>query len=851
MRKIALLFLVLLLTVRLTASMQQLLPGNVTYNSFIPSPENYFGHLPGDRHLSHDQILRYAEELAKLSDRVIVEEYARSHENRPLVHLIFTTPKNHQSLEELKQKHIEFSQSGSKLTSSEVPLVVLLGYGVHGNESSASNAAVVAMYYLAAAQGPAIDELLSNTIVLIDPNMNPDGFTRHSTWVNMHQGLTDVSDPYARGFTETWPGGRGNHYWFDLNRDYLFVVHPESRGRIEKFQEWKPNVVTDHHEMGASSTFFFQPGIPTRNNPLVPEYNYELTNRIADFHRAAFDSRGELYYAEESFDDYYLGKGSSYPDINGSIGILFEQAGYRGKVRETPLGVKTLFDGIRNQLEVTWSTLDAALALREELLMSQRRFYTDAQKLAASDPVKGYIVGVDNDLYRLNVLADILKVHQIEVSSLNETVTRQGVTYQPGKAIVVSLDQPQYRLIKSLFETASQFTDSAFYDVSTWTLPLGLDLHYHAITSGRELRSFAGLPVESLPQPAGGTKGNAATFAWVMHWDQYLAPAVLWELHQLDLLLLAASKPFETYSQHGDLMKFGYGTVVIPVAYQKSIGAIELAQKLDALGRKWGISFYSVDSGYIPNGSDLGSANYTPLTKPRILMVAGESVNSRDAGELWHLFDQRYQIPVTITDISALGRINLNRYTTLILPGGGLQRISAQGVQQIKQWIAAGGTLLGIGDAVVWTNAQEITSVKFKRPVDDAEGVGSVYAERATNAAVHAIGGVILKSELDISHPIGYGFTKADLPVFKTGTRVAELPEGRFAAPVKFASPAWMSGYLSPENRGRLNGAPLVTVHRNGGGRIIHIYEGPNFRGIWMGTNRLVANAIFFGDQIR
>ncbi len=842
--------IVMVVVFRLSASMQMLLPDNVTYNPAIPSPEQYFGHLPGDRHLSHDQIIAYAYDIARLSDRAIVEEYARSHESRPLVHVVFTAASNQLSLAELKRKHSDFSKPGSKLSPSEVPLVVLLGYGVHGNESSASNAAVVTLYYLAAAQGQAIDEMLSNTIVLVDPNMNPDGFARHSTWVNMHQGLTDVSDPNARGFTEAWPGGRGNHYWFDLNRDYLFVVHPESRGRIEKFQDWKPNVVTDHHEMGAASTFFFQPGIPTRNNPLVPDYNYDLTNKIANFHRAAFDARGELYYAEESFDDYYVGKGSSYPDINGSIGILFEQAGSRGKVRETPLGEKTLLHGIRNQLEVTWSTLEAAVALRDELLVSQRRFFSEALTLADSDPVKGYLVGVDTDVQRLNVLIDILRVHEIEVLELAEPVTRQGVTYTPSAAVVVPLRQNQYRLIKSLFETAQQFTDSAFYDVSTWTLPLGLDLHYHPVTTSRDMRSLLGASINALPPVVGGLHGVASSYAWAMQWEHYNAPAVLWELHKADLLMLAASKPFETIS-NGRNVEFGYGSVIIPVSYQRKLDPAELAGKLDAIGKKWGVTFYGVESGHILSGSDLGSGNYSPLTKPRIVMVAGESVSSREAGELWHLFDQRYQIPVTITDIANLGRIDLNRYNTLILPGGGLQRISSQGVQQIKQWLAAGGTLLGVGDAAVWINAQEIASIKFKRTVNDSGVADLKYADRANNAAVHAIGGVILKAEMDITHPMGYGYSKTDLPVFKTGTRVAEVPEGRFAAPVRFASPALMSGYVSPENRDRLNGAPLVTVHRNGNGQIINIYEGPNFRGIWMGTNRLVANAIFFGNLIR
>ncbi len=205
---------------------------------------------------------------------------------------------------------------------NEFPLVVNLGYGVHGNESSATNASVLTAYFLASAQGEKIERLLSQTIILVDPCLNPDGFTRHSTWANMHQSITDMTKPESRQFSEVWPGGRTTHYWFDLNRDYLLLVHPESRGRVEKFHEWKPNIVTDHHEMEANSTFFFQPGVPSRNNPLTPEKNYTLTSEIAKYHARFLDRIGAAYFSEENFDDYYFGKGSSYPDINGSVGIL-------------------------------------------------------------------------------------------------------------------------------------------------------------------------------------------------------------------------------------------------------------------------------------------------------------------------------------------------------------------------------------------------------------------------------------------------------------------------------------------------------------------------------------------------
>jgi len=830
--------------------LQDFLPDNISYNRDIPDPETWFGFAPGDRHLSHDQVLAYAREVARLSDRVTIEEYARSHEYRPLIHLIVTSADNHRQLGSLKSRHVACSVPGSSLSPEDVPLVVFLTYGIHGNESSATNASVLAMYYLAAALGPDIESLLKQNIILIDPCLNPDGFNRHSTWVNMHQGKTDVSDPNARGFTEAWPGGRGNHYWFDLNRDYLFMVNPESRGRIEKFHEWKPNIVTDHHEMGPNSTFFFQPGIPSRNNPLVPKRNYELTDKIAAFHRIKFDSQGELYYSEESFDDYYVGKGSSYPDINGSVGILFEQAGYRGKVRETIYGLKTLASAIKNQFDVTLSTLEAAMQLKNELLQSQKDFYDESTAIAQRDPVKGYIVGDHSDPVKLNHFIDILRVHKIEVHVLASEVNLDGKQFLPGSSIAVPLSQPQYRLIKSLFETVREFTDSTFYDVSTWNLPMAFNLDYAPIASARELQMWAGDKIQHILPSEGKMNGNADSYAWLMRWDNYNAPAVLWQLQAKGLLTMVATREF-TIDVDGQTEKFSYGTIAIPAAGQKNHTAGQLYDLLTELSNRWQVEFTGAKSGRTATGIDLGSGSFVPLTKPEILMVAGESVNSREAGEIWHLFDQRYEIPVTMTDVSAFRNINLYKYTTLILPGGNLRSLGQQDAQKIKTWIGSGGTLLTMGEASQWVADNEIAAMKFKRPATADTGKIIPYINRSDEAAIHSVAGVILNAEADITHPLGYGYQNPDIPVFKTGTRVAEIPAGQYTAPVKFVQKPWMSGYISKKNLDRISGAPVVTIIRSGNGRVISFMESPNFRGIWMGTHKMVANSVFFGGIIR
>ena len=377
----SILLLVLFTSITLQAQKNQLsldyyLPEDVTYNTAIPTPEDVLGYVPGTWHVSHDKLVSYMKVLAKASDRIHIEQQGLTYEDRPLLLLTITSPENHNRLEAIRQDHLALTETASeRLNTNELPVVVYQGFSIHGNEPSGSNAALVAAYYLAAAQGPKINELLKHTVILFDPSLNPDGLQRFAYWANTNKSKHINTDPQDREYDEVWPGGRTNHYWFDMNRDWLPVQLPESRARIATFHKWHPNILTDHHEMGSNSSFFFQPGIPSRTHPLTPALNQELTKNIGNYHAKALDNIGSLYYTEEDYDDFYYGKGSTFPDINGSIGILFEQASSRGHAQETDNGVLTFPFTIRNQFTAALSTLDAAVGMRTELLDYQRDFY--------------------------------------------------------------------------------------------------------------------------------------------------------------------------------------------------------------------------------------------------------------------------------------------------------------------------------------------------------------------------------------------------------------------------------------------------------------------------------------------
>jgi hypothetical protein len=823
------------------------LPADVNYDKNIPTPEQFFGQEMGEWHLTHDQILFYMKEIARVSNRAIIKEYARTWENRPLVHLIFTSEENHKNLDELKAKHIQFANSVGNTDKTKIPLVINLGYGVHGNESSASNSSVLTAYYLAAAQGEKIDKLLESTIILVDPCLNPDGFTRHSTWANMHQSETASGDNNSRQFNEVWPGGRGNHYWFDLNRDYLLLVHPESVGRVAKFHEWLPNIVTDHHEMGANSTFFFQPGVPTRNNPLTPESNYILTHKIADYHAKYLDKIGAAYFSEEQFDDYYFGKGSSYPDINGSVGILFEQAGFRGRIRETANGTRKLTYGIRNQFTVTLSTLDAAMNLKDELLQMQQDFYTDALKLADKDPVKAYIFGNENDIVKTQYFIDLLNRHQIDVFENEKEISKNGVIFKPAKSFVVSLKQKQFRLVKSLFDKTITFADSTFYDISTWTFPYTFNIPFAEITSLKDIQ--VSKEKVRTQKTEGKVIGGKSTLAYLFRWNEYTSPSALYQLQKAGLKTKVATEKF-SFSVNGINENFSFGTIQIPVSEQNLSGD-QIFDLISLVSKNTGIDFYGITTGLSPQGIDLGSNNFAVLDKPEILLFVGGSSRSLDAGEIWHLFDQRYKIPVTLADTKDFNSINLSEYNTIILPGGSYNEWDKQETDNLKRWVQQGGTLIACKSAAGWAAKNDFGKTKFKKDIQPDSTLNVTYESREKDRNINVISGAIFNTNLDVSHPLCYGYTENTLPVFKTGSQVAEPLGIKYAEPEKFAAEPFLSGFVSDKNLDQIKNAPVVSVQNIGRGKIISFHENMTFRGIWLGTNKLLANGVFFGSVIQ
>ncbi|MEM7231291.1 MAG: M14 metallopeptidase family protein [Planctomycetota bacterium] len=838
------------------ARLSYYLPQGLEYRDTVPKPSEVLGHEVGEWHARHASIVRYLEVLASKSDRVVVEEYARTHERRPLVLAAVSSPENLARLEEIRKRRHEAVFGGGG-TASEVPddepVVVNLGYSVHGNESSGSNASVLTAYFLAAAKHEKIDELLERCIILIDPCLNPDGLDRFATWANMHRGRVLVADAKHREHVEPWPNGRTNHYWFDLNRDWLLLTQPESRGRIDQFHRWLPNVVGDFHEMGSDSTYFFQPGVPTRQNPWTPAKNLSLTREIAKFHARALDQLGVLYYTEESFDDFYYGKGSTYPDVHGAIGILFELASSRGHLRESEGGPLSFPFTIRNQFVTSLSTIQGAFDQRKELLEYQRQFYFESRTLAAKDSVEFYVASSPGDPMRLRAFVDVLLRHQIEVYALKTAFERGGVQFDTASSIVVPVSQAQYRLVKALFEKRVKFQDSTFYDVSTWNLPLSFGLPFDEISRDEQAEGIRG---DRILEAGRGSRSQRVqsvedAFAYIFEWRPYFAPRLLWKLLDRGIRARVASKPFNAELEDGP-RRFDFGSIVVPVGPQ-DVSKDVLRKMMESLATENGVDVFGVGSGLTPGGVDLGSPSLIPLGPVKPLLLVGSSVSTYDAGSTWHVLDQRFGIRVSLAEVSKLGSLDLSRYTHVIMVGGASSAMKESGWEELERWVSRGGVVLGMKSSVSKLRSTLLKSSKSSAPkiAKDRSTERVRYAEYETERSLKLVSGAIFEVQIDSTHPIGYGFFENRVPVFRRGTTTIRLDSDPYANVARYAPEPLLSGFCSPENQKRIASTASVVAKRVGKGSVILYMDDLNFRGIWYGTSKFFLNGLFFGSTIR
>jgi hypothetical protein len=838
-------FLVAFLIIGIAASAQQLsyyLPSSVTYNQAIPTPKQVVGHEVGEWHITHDRLVMYMKAIDAASDRVNAIITGTTHEGRQQLALFITSPANHAKLEDIRKQHLQLSNAGqsASLNTNDMPLVIWIGCSIHGNEPSGSNMSLLLAYYLAAAQGTQIDELLNNTVIILDPSFNPDGLNRFANWVNTNKSSVQVTDVNNRELNEPWPQGRTNHYFFDLNRDWLPAQQPESQNRVSIFHNWRPNILTDHHEMGSSSSFFFQPGVPSRVNPNTPKKNQELTGEIAKYHARYLDSIGSMYFTKEGFDDFYYGKGSTFPDIHGSVGILFEQASSRGHAQQTENGLLTFPFTIRNQFTTALSTLEAGRNLRKELLNYQREFYNNVKQEAANFPVKAYVFGDSYDHSRNAMFIEMMKRHQIELYENKQTIDADGKQFAAGSSWIVPTNQSQFKLIKTIFEKTLNYQDSLFYDITSWTFPLAMGI------PSAELKAMPtiGNAVTEVKKPAGVITGSS-NYAYAFEWDDFYAPKLLYALQSKGVITKVASQLFEANTKNG-IKKFTYGTILIPVKIQ-SRSAEELQKLIETNVAATGVQVHGLTSGLSVSGIDLGSGSFINLRTPRVLMLGGNGTSSNDAGEIWHMLDQRMKIPVTIIEVERFNSAGIAGYNVIVMPEGFYNTMEKVAQEKLRAWVANGGTVVAFENAGKFLATAGITKTIYRSDESKTDSTAVFpYYLRSDEIRAKEMPGSIFEAKIDNTHPLCYGYRGKTISIFKANTLFMDQNNNPYDSPVLLTDNSLQSGYLYREYKDKLKGSAVVNVENIGRGKVITYSDNMNFRAFWFGTSKLFLNGLFF-----
>ncbi|MCL2726871.1 MAG: hypothetical protein FWD56_00635 [Bacteroidales bacterium] len=815
--------------------------GDFSYDQNIPTPNQFFGHEIGAQHVTYDLAVAYMKLLAQKSDRISTEERGRTYQYRPILFLYISSPDNLDNLENIRQDHLKLCDpaASDKLDVQEMPIVTWLGYSIHGNEASGINASLVVAYFLAAAQGQEIDRILRNSVIIMQPGTNPDGIQRFTTWVNNARSFTPVKDPNSREFREPAPGSRGNHYWFDLNRDWVMVQQPESFYRSQIIYEWHPNLFSDFHEHG-NIGMFFAPGIPTNQNPALPKDHYKMMDKIAQqYHTKYISGLGSLNYTKETYDNWQPGCGDLMPSLLGSVSFLFEQTSSRGHIQERN-GVTIRFaDAIRNQAYGSYSTINAGVDLKDELLVYQRKAYEDARSDAAKATVKAYVFGnpnnrsLDREFYR------ILKTNNIDVYQLNKDVTVEGKTFKSADSYIVPSEQKEYRMVKTIFEKKHTYVDSVFYDMSTWTVPLSFSLNYAELNSatglmGKKVEEIAPSSYETTPM---------ANFAYLFEIKDLYSYTFLYRLMAKEVKLRAGEIPFKV-SINGTQRNFGYGTLMVPVGLQR-VSKEELHRIVVEAAKDVPVEVVALDGSW-GDPIDLGSPRFKEISLPKIAIICGQGTSTDVVGATWHLLDHRMKIPATLLESSLVASANVDLLQYNIIVVSGNVRFDKTAIDKLKAWAEYGkNTIIGVGQAFRILNEMEVADINTLKRAENVNN--ATYLDFSTKINVDpnsTIGGVILENYLDQSHPIAYGIGAGSVNTMKTSTNILSKPKGKYMSPVYYKKNPLLSGCITAKNLEILSETPNVLASRNA----IYFTDDPSFRAHWLGSARLLLNSFFFRE---
>lgn len=812
----------------------------------IQSPNEFLPHRLGEAFTPHYLLTDYFEYLAANAPATMkLERYGRTNEMRPLQVAYFSAPENLSRLEDIRLNNLRLAGTAEGAPDLTNPVALIwISMSVHGNEASGSEGSMELAYRLSTQTDPQIKEWLKNTVVILDPSLNPDGYDRYSSWNRMSSNLLKNVHPDAREHREPWPGGRVNHYQFDLNRDWAWATQTETRQRLTLYHRWLPHIHPDVHEQGINEPYYFAPAAEPMHDYITP-WQRDFQGVIGQNNARYFDQNGWLYFTKEVFDLFYPSYGDTYPMYNGSVGMTYEQAGGpRGgrAILTEVFDTLTLHDRIAHHLTTCLSSIEMASKNARPLVENFREYYRKTSTQPQGQ-YKSFVIRNSNDPNKIKALCELLDLHHIRYGMAGANMTGvKAFDYVNGKEASVSIDakdlvisafQPKSVLVQVLFEPESRLSDSITYDITAWSLFFAHGLEGYALKDRLDPKKAYE------PYKAPEMMLTALPYAWFVHRQSFNDVQFLSALLQKGVKVRTATKTFQMAEK-----TFEPGTFVISRIDNRNM-ANELDGVMKSIAGEHNVALHPVFSGMAEKGYDLGSDAFAVINRPDVAIVYGDEADANSYGHTWYYFEQELGYPITPIPLDRLHRVHMGDFTTLIFSDGSYS-LSERQMEIIENWVKEGGRLIVFDGAVRAFANKDGFVLKSKDTPKDTLSSSRPFLTRERAGASEQLPGAIIKTKVDNSHPLAYGLPDY-YHTLKTSPNAFQMPEDA-DSPIYIDDNYQSYGFIGSRVKSRLKKTPVATVQQMGSGQVVYFVDNPLFRCFWQQGKLLFANAVFYRD---
>ena len=811
----------------------------------LKSPDEFLGYELGSRYTPHYKIVNYFNHAAAAMPLVMkLEKYGQTNEGRDLLIAIVASAENLSRLEEIKKNNLRLTGLlNDKPGDINAPAIIWLSYNVHGNEPSSSEVAMKALYELLNPNNAQTKEWLKNTVVIIDPCLNPDGRDRYVNWFTQMVGKDPNANPDSREHSEPWPGGRTNHYNFDLNRDWAWQTQLETQQRIKKYNEWMPQIHCDFHEQYPNSPYYFAPAAEPFHEVITP-WQREFQTTIGKNHAKYFDANGWLYFTKEIFDLFYPAYGDTYPTYNGAIGMTYEQAGHSPgglAIVKNDGDTLTLKDRIAHHFTTSMSTIEITSKNAARVVKEFKKFFDESAAGNLSE-YKSFIV-TSNSYEKLDALKKLLNNNRIEFGIYNKQAAK-GYNYFSGReenvetdkySILINTSQSKATLVKVLFEPRSKLSDSATYDITAWSLPYVYGLKSYALKD--KVTSFA--KDAGVDRPV-FNPGNS--YGYLVNYNSFVSAEILVALLKNNIRIYISEKDFETENN-----KYSKGTIIILRKGNEDKMGI-----LKNILNGFNAEVRSISSGFVDKGFDFGSEKTHLIKKPAVAMLTGSGVDASAAGEVWHLFEQQLNYPISLINAAEIGRVNWKNIDVLIMPSGNYKFLNDKdGPAELKAWVKQGGKVIAIDNAAAQLAGGD-WGLKLKKTDEEKKDSSTYvnvkkYEDRERDGIANNVPGAIYKVQLDNSHPLAFGYNESYFTLKQNDNLYEFMKDGWNVGIVK--KDIQVSGFVGSKAKDKIKDGTVMGVMPMGNGSIVFFADDPIFRSFWENGKLLLVNAVFLVGQ--